>query len=131
MAATTLLPISNVSNVRVLNTRNFSGGNRSGFFHESQYVVSWDDQYGNYDGESFKQRVQYYNRTWEKYPFDTSRKCTLSKAMAWREGELKECFLQMNNVSRLSAKRKPIFVEKRDADPVYAALKDAYAEIGK
>lgn len=42
-----------------------SGGNRSGFFHRVQIMNKWGDVITD-------KRVQYYNRTWESYTFQSA-----------------------------------------------------------
>lgn len=118
----------NITNVKVENTSNIYGGNRSGFFHESAYNVVWNED-GQPKSKDFRYRVQYYNRTWEAHPFDTSKRNALYTAKQWREDILKKGFLQENGLKRLSQKRKPIFERMRDADPIYKAMEETYRKI--
>lgn len=53
---------------------NNSRGNRSGFVHETTLFNNNGLEVGNY-------KVQYYNRTWECYQFQTVMKNCISKIM--------------------------------------------------
>ena len=55
---------------------------QTGFYHRSELYC---------DGELITfARVTYYNRTWESYTFQTSRKCAVEKAMKQRKDILPE-----------------------------------------
>jgi len=96
---------------------NESIGNRSGFYHETELFIN--DCFQN------SVRIQYYNRTWESYGFQTSmRKCIFSlieTETAW----LKEDFKKQNNLKSLRGQAKLDFEKIVNADEKITLLTKA------
>ena len=79
---------------------NTSGGTRNGFYHESTLT---------YNGLQIRNRVNYINRTWERYTFQTSMRGALNQLHEIIIEKLKEQFKDMHNVKRMVAKQQELF----------------------
>ena len=73
---------------------NNSRGNRSGFVHETTLFNNNGLEVGNY-------KVQYYNRTWECYQFQTVMKNCISKIIE----EKKDNFIRLAKEKREQAEQ--------------------------
>lgn len=77
---------------------NLSRGNRSGFVHESTVFL--------HGVEIISNKVQYYNRTWECFEFQTSMSGAVHKLLDMATARLTKKFKQENNIKRLTEKTK-------------------------
>ena len=77
---------------------NQSRGNRSGFVHESTVFL--------YGVEIITNKVQYYNRTWECFEFQTSMSGAINKLLDMRTDRITKQFKQQNNIKRLTEKTR-------------------------
>lgn len=95
-------------------------GNRSGFVHETElmrdnWVIGTN-------------KVQYYNRTWECYTYQTVMKGCVSKLMDEAFEEFKTAWKNAHEIKRLTAKMKNAMMEDLKNNPPmeYAELKELY-----
>ena len=77
---------------------NTYGSTRNGFFHRSELVQN------GVAIHSF--RCSYLNRTWERYPFQTSMRCCLADLISEISKEILHAYRKANNVTRLSSSLK-------------------------
>lgn len=95
-----------------------SAKNRSGFTHDCEMQIG---------AQSFTSHVQYYNRTWECYTYQTVMICALNEYKDHIKRHLKEKFLEENGYGRMTASRKVEFEKILAENP---QLKDI-AEVRK
>ena len=74
-----------------------SAKNRSGFTHDCEMQIG---------GQSFTHHAQYYNRTWERYTFQSVMKGALYNYKEHIVKCIKENFLEENGYNRMSPSRK-------------------------
>jgi hypothetical protein len=74
-----------------------SAKNRSGFTHDCEMQIG---------GQSFTHHTQYYNRTWERYTFQSVMKGALYNYKEHIVKCIKENFLEENGYNRMSPSRK-------------------------
>ena len=73
-------------------------GNRSGFVHETRMVI---------DGvQEFFHKQQYYNRTWERYEYQSVMKSACYDAIEYVTKKLTDKFRAENSIKRLTKARK-------------------------
>lgn len=92
--------------------------NYSGFVHESELQVD-----GCYYG---KAKCQYYNRTWESYPYQSVMSNLVYNLADERTVELKKEFLEENGWKKLTADRKEQFESYKNQDARYSLLKEIH-----
>ena len=80
---------------------NYSGWTKSGFYHESILL--------HYDSEVNRSKINYINRTWECYLFQTSMQSVVSKVKDKLVKEYLQYFKIKFNVTRMTAKNKEQF----------------------
>lgn len=100
---------------------NMFRGNRSGFVHETELMK------GNWIIGTNK--VQYYNRTWECYTYQTVMKGCVSKLMESAKEEFVTAWKTAHNVKRLTEAKRTAMEEdfKNNMPEDYAELKELYA----
>lgn len=74
-----------------------SSRNRSGFTHDCEMQIG---------SQSFTRHVQYYNRTWENYTYQTVMMGALNEYKEHIEKCIKEDFLEENGYNRMTPSRK-------------------------
>lgn len=94
---------------------NRSFSNRVGFKHESTLLIN--------GREYAKCSVQYYNRTWECYTYQTSMIRTVESLIAEIVDNLLIRYKEENGIGRLTKQKREIFeTEIRDKDEFYNEL---------
>ena len=95
---------------------------RNGFKHETTMY----SPFGRYFG-----KVNYINRTWEVYPFQTSMRNVLSDAMEQRRKELISEFKRTNNIKRIMKKSQwaKLLDDFINQDTQYKVFKKVYEKI--
>lgn len=95
-------------------------GNRSGFVHETELFKN--------DRLIGRNKIQYYNRTWECYTYQSVMKGCVSRPMEELFEEFKTTWKNDHNVKRLTeAKRKAMMEDFENNPPInYAELKELY-----
>ena len=94
---------------------NHSRGNRSGFVHETELYKN-DSFIGSY-------RIQYYNRTWEVYQFQSVMRGVLNTIIGEEFENFKTNYKRYHNIKRLTKQKhdammqdytdnKPSFIEE-------------------
>lgn len=97
--------------------------NYSGFVHETELMKNnW------IIGQN---KVQYYNRTWEVYTYQTVMKGCVSKLMDDCMEEYKNAWKDAHGIKRLTeAKRKAMMEDFEKNTPMdYAELKEIYSKL--
>ena len=96
-------------------------GNRSGFVHETELMLN--------NWILGRNKVQYYNRTWEVYTYQTVMKGCVSQLMEELMEEFKNNWKSTHGIKRLTeAKRKAMMEDFENNTPVeYAELKELYS----
>ena len=96
-------------------------GNRSGFVHETElykndYNIGWN-------------KVQYYNRTWESYTYQSVMKGLVSALMESHLDEYKNAWKEEHGIKRLTESKRKIMQEELQKNPPaeYLELKELYA----
>lgn len=99
---------------------NHSRGNRSGFVHETELYKN-GVQWGAY-------RIQYYNRTWECYQFQSVMRGAIRNVIDEEFERFKANWKSVNNVKRLTkAKNDAMMQDFADNKPAYyAELQELY-----
>lgn len=98
---------------------NEAGNTKNGFYHRSTLFVNGFERATN--------KVDYLNRTWECYRFQTSMLGVIRNIMDDRIEELKEQYKKQNNINRMTAKHKEIFekiVENDEKMKEYLEIRD-------
>lgn len=98
---------------------NESGSTRNGFYHRSVLLRN-----GN---EIMTNKVNYLNRTWECYRYQTAMRGCVSQLKANRAEKLKNEYKTVNMISRMTAKRQAEFETILNNDSLYKE----YEEIEK
>lgn len=100
---------------------NESRGNRSGFVHESKLFKD-----GRLIGE---RKVQYYNRTWECYRYQTVMIGLIRCLIDSYEEKFKNRWKDEHNVKRLTQAKKESMLEdlKNNPPKEYVELKELYS----
>lgn len=95
-------------------------GNRSGFVHETELYRN--DRLIGYN------KIQYYNRTWECYTYQSVMKGCVSALLEDCREAHKNAWKKDHNIKRLTeAKRKEMEEDLENNPPVnYAELKELY-----
>lgn len=101
---------------------NAYGRNRSGFTHDSELRV---------DGKVFRTHAQYYNRTWEPYPFFSVMCGALYEYRSQIESKLKKDFLEFRGYKRMTSKIKGDFESVLRNDSKLNELEEVRAKLGR
>lgn len=100
---------------------NQSRDNRSGFVHESTVF---------YHGVAvITNKVQYHNRTWECYEFQSSMSGAIHKLLDMRTDRITKQFKQQNNIKRLTEKTRKQLENLMQNDEAYKEYKLMLKEI--
>lgn len=91
---------------------NESGNTRNGFYHKS--TLLWNGM------EQYTEKVNYLNRTWECYTFQTSMNAVVRKAMESRKNIIIDSYKFNNNISRITKKHKEILEKIIASDDIMA-----------
>ena len=106
-------------NGKVYEFINSSRGNRSGFVHETQLFK---------DGRLLgKNKVQYYNRTWECYRYQSVMRGVIYKLLESYKEDFKTIWKNRHNVKRLTETKKQAMMEDLESNLSYAELKELYS----
>ena len=99
---------------------NMFRGNRSGFVHETELMAN--------NWIIATNKIQYYNRTWESYTYQSVMKGVVRKAMEEIKADYVEAWKINHNVKRLTeAKRKTMEEDFENNMPnMYAELAELY-----
>ena len=102
---------------------NNSRGNRSGFVHESEL-------YRN-NRLIGKNKVQYYNRTWEVYTYQTVMKGLVSGLMEDYKEDYKSTWKDEHGIKRLTEAKRKAMMEDFEKNPpeLYAELFEVYSKL--
>lgn len=102
---------------------NSSRGNRSGFVHESKLYKN-----GRLIGQN---KIQYYNRTWECYTYQSVMKGIVGYLLEDIENEYKVNYKLINNIKRLTEARKNEMIKAfSENTPVeYLELAELYSQL--
>ena len=95
-------------------------GNRSGFVHETElyknnYNIGWN-------------KMQYYNRTWECYTYQSVMKGLVSSLMESAMEEFKNAWKESHGIKRLTKEKKESMMEdfKNNPPMEYSELEELY-----
>jgi len=96
-------------------------GNRSGFVHESELMRN--------NWIIGKNKVQYYNRTWERYTYQTVMKGLVSMLMESVMEDFKTEWKESHGIKRLTKQKKETMMEdfQNNMPEEYAELKELYS----
>lgn len=99
---------------------NSSRGNRSGFVHEATLFRN-----GSYEGEA---KIQYYNRTWECYTYQSVMKRLVHGLIECCEEAFQTAWKEEHNVKRLTEAKKNAMQEDLRNNPPknYVELVELY-----
>lgn len=99
---------------------NSSRGNRSGFVHETELQRN-----GMVLGEN---KIQYYNRTWERYTYESVMKGLVRELMNECFEAYKTAWKNEHEVKRLTEEKRKLMQKDLQADPPknYAELAELY-----
>lgn len=102
---------------------NLFRGNRSGFVHESEL-------YRN-NRLIGKNKVQYYNRTWEVYRYQTVMKGIVSTLMEDCKEDYKSTWKNEHGIKRLTEAKRKVMEEDFEKNPpeLYAELSELYQKL--
>lgn len=87
-----------------------------------QIQNSWGHKVSLYRNYSFlvgSAKIRYYNRTWEKYPYQSAIKSVIYNAIAEIKAAAKKVFLSMHDYKILTKKRAAAFLEYLEKDKEY------------
>jgi hypothetical protein len=102
---------------------NHSRSNRSGFVHETELYRN-DRLIGEY-------KIQYYNRTWECYQFQSVMRGVINTLLSEEFEAFKNAYKRYHNIKRLTKAKESImmenFVENKPA--LYADLQELYTTL--
>lgn len=102
---------------------NSSRGNRSGFVHETQLFKN-----GELIGEG---KIQYYNRTWESYQYQSVMKRVVYMLLDEEFELFKTMYKRQNDIKRLTKQKEAEmmqhFTEHKPA--IYADLQELYLKL--
>lgn len=95
-------------------------GNRSGFVHESELIRNMEVIGRN--------KVQYYNRTWERYTYQTVMKGLVRNIMDRTLEEYKIAWKNAYNVKRMTKQKHEAMMEdfRANTTEAYAELEELY-----
>ena len=95
-------------------------GNRSGFVHETELFKN--------DRLIGRNKIQYYNRTWECYTYQSVMKGAVHMLMDEAFEDFKTAWKNDHEIKRLTAKMKDDMMENLKNNPPmeYAELKELY-----
>lgn len=74
------------------------GSTRNGFYHQSTLLYN--------NNEIYKKKVNYLNRTWECYTYQTSMKACIDSLIDESIDYLKEAYKRQNNIKRITKKHQ-------------------------
>ena len=94
---------------------------RNGFSHESEVFFE-----GHFIA---KNRVNYTNRTWERYTYQTTMRGAIYDLMERQKQALKDLYKRENNLARLTAKHSEKLNEKIYNDSYMQFLKSIYEQL--
>lgn len=99
---------------------NHSRSNRSGFVHETELYKN--------DRLISEYHIQYYNRTWECYQYQSVMRSAVSVLIAEAKEAYKNAYKQAHNIKRLTeAKRAEMQADFENNPPAnYAELEELY-----
>lgn len=87
-----------------------------------QTKTAWGHKVSLYRNESFfvgSARIRYYNRTWEKYQYQSIIKSVIFNAMQEIKAAAKKMFLSVHNYKVMTKKRSAAFLEYLDEEHEY------------
>lgn len=96
-----------------------SGSRQGGFYHACKLYLN-----GNLISSG---RANYCNRTWERFPYDTVKKVTISKLINKIKIDLVDSYKIAKNVKRLSTKSKEAIYSNNEQ---IKELRELYNTIG-
>lgn len=95
---------------------NESKGNRAGFYHRTQLYMN------NY--LLVEKKCQYYNRTWERYTFQSVMKSAVWILIDSRGKDLIDNYKKDNDLKRLSKEKKSEIINSDETISMYRRLTD-------
>lgn len=90
---------------------------------------SWGHKVSLYRNESFfvgSAKIRYYNRTWEKYQYQSTIKSVIFNAILEIKAAAKKAFLTLHNYKILTKKRAAEFVEYLAKDLEYNTYNELF-----
>ena len=94
--------------------------NRSGFVHECELKIG---------AQTFESKCQYYNRTWERYTYQTVMFSALSYYKDYIVSRLKEDFLDLKGYKKMTSKIKPEFEKLLAENPIMKEIAEVRKEL--
>lgn len=107
------ITIGRGSNKVVFNFINNSKGTRNGFAHETELRVN---------GLYFYNKVNYYNRTWECYTFQTAMRGALALYQSFAEERIKQDVLRKEGKKRLTPTLKKMLEKECKGNKTLKAI---------
>ena len=74
--------------------------------------------------QEFSEKITYYNRTWERYQYESVVHSVIYKVKKWYEDFYLEQFKKKNNIKRLGKKGKEMFKEFIEDKEIFPSLED-------
>lgn len=93
--------------------------NRNGWGHKVTLYRNDSVVVGTY-------KVRYYNRTWERYQYQSAIKGVINNALSEVEATLKELFKRLHGYRIITAKRAQEFAEYLKQDATYKTYSQLY-----
>lgn len=90
---------------------------------------SWGHKVSLYRNESFfvgSAKIRYYNRTWERYQYQSAIKSVIYNVMEEIKAAAKKVFLSLHNYKVMTKKRAAAFLEYLEEDNEYNMYKELF-----
>lgn len=100
---------------------NESAWNRVGFYHKSTLLLN--------GVEIANTKLQYYNRTWECYQFQTSMRSCINDYVEKKLKDFKERYKAKHNITRLTQNKKNSMLQEFYDIEEIRNLRECYTEL--
>lgn len=90
---------------------------------------SWGHEVTLYKNDTFKvgrAKIRYYNRTWERYQYQSTIKRVIFNAIEEKKAAAKKAFLTLHNYKVMTKKRAFEFIVFLTKDPAYNMYNELY-----
>lgn len=90
---------------------------------------SWEHEVTLYKNDTFKvgrAKIRYYNRTWERYQYQSTIKSVIFNAIEEIKAAAKKAFLTLHNYKVMTKKRAFEFIVFLTKDPAYNMYNELY-----
>ena len=91
--------------------------------------TSWGHEVTLYKNDTFKvgrAKIRYYNRTWERYLYQSAIKSVIYDAIEEIKAAAKKVFLSLHNYKVMTKKRAAAFLEYLKQDDTYKMYNELY-----